>query len=63
MARLHVLNANLEAAENVAVAIDLGEGSDPTPLSAVVIVDCTFVLYSGIEGRRVLKKEYKEKSF
>lgn len=54
MARMHVLNANLEAAENVAVAVDLGEGSDPTPLSVVVIVDCTFVLYSGIEGRRVL---------
>ena len=51
MASLHVLNVYLEAAETIAGAIDLGEVPGPTPLSVVVIVDFTFVLYGGIEGR------------
>lgn len=51
MASLHVLNVYPEAAETVAVAVGLGEVPCPAPLSVVVIVDFTFVLYGGIEGR------------
>lgn len=51
MASLHVVNVFLEAAETVAVAVDLGEVPGPAPLSVLVIVDFTFVLYGGIEGR------------
>lgn len=48
---MRVLNAYLEAAEMVAVAIDRGEVSGLATLSVVVIVGSTFVLCSGIEGR------------
>lgn len=48
---MRVLNVCLEAAETVAVAVDLGEVAGLATLSVVVIVGSALVLYSGIEGR------------